>query len=100
MVRVNLELIFLRIHLGKAQAVFNKAFSEASGDKGKSLTILEEDSSIFSELTPDGDRELAAKYVVEGAGHATEGWTTFPVFFFFLKKRSVRPSNPLFLVHF
>ena len=47
-VRVNLALIFLECIWEKRRPVFNKALSEASGDKGKSLAILEEDSIFFS----------------------------------------------------
>ena len=87
--------------LGKAQAVFYKALSEASGEKGKIWPSWRKIQVSSSEVTPDGDRELAAKYVVEGAGHAEEGWTTFPVFFFFLKKKGVCGLRILFfLVHF
>ena len=71
-VTANMQVGVPRKPMVKAQAMFLKA---SKGEKKKILAII---GFSFAEVELEGNRERAARYVIEHGGHTEAGWTLFP----------------------
>ena len=78
-VRANLELSPQRKLRGKTLSLFFKALLDAKGAKKKVWPSCREiQISFWADVGLEGNRELAARYVIEDAGRAEAWWELFP----------------------